>query len=188
MHRAARAASGVTASPRSPSTSMSAAAPMRSSTAGRSVPSGHRSPAAMTAISAPSLDAAAASQLAAAVRLRKQATTTRIGVSEPVAAAAIAEPFGDARTTSGTIGALIMRLGARLQGDSGVPARTSPASGIPRSLAICRARSGAAGTIEMPLVVATLTVVEKESTSTMATSEQPSRLMRSSAPAGPQPK
>ena len=89
--RAAAASGDSEQPPCSASAASTAPAPSRSSSAGRSDPSGHRSPAAMTA-KGPSCRCVIHAATARALR-REAATTTR-----PPAAAAIAEPLGDGRT------------------------------------------------------------------------------------------
>ena len=158
-----------------------APAPRRSSSAGRSDPSGHCSPHAIT-LMAPFL---AAAQSPTAAGFRRQAATTVAPVS--AATAAQVEPFGDGRTTASP-----SSIASRLTGESDGPSESVPsASRAPtdsaNAIAVAsRQRYGnttaprltAASTAVVNRRTSTITMRSPASTSTLAT-PHPNRTAKS---------
>ena len=122
---------------------MTAPAPSRSSSAGRRLPSGQRSPAAITVTGRSGVPSPCpASQRLVAVTFRRDAARRSVWLDGVVAAAAIAEPFGDGSTRRGVNGARRSTAGDR---DHGVLRGSGPAiRGQYRPLAPGEGRGGAA--------------------------------------------
>ena len=121
---------------------MTAPAPQRSSTAGRSDPSGQRSPAGTTTTAGGRLRAATscpAIHPATAARLRREAATT--SAPAPASRWLIVDPFGDGSTRSLTPDASRIDLGDRLIGAlsrASVSLPTRDAAALAAALAAAR--------------------------------------------------